>query len=272
VKGKGKIRVVVTGAGGRMGARLVGLIKESPTLELVGAVERKGHPAVGADAGETAGCGRLGVVVTDDLTALASRVEVLIEFTSPDATLMHLAIMAASRKAMVIGTTGFSTEQLTKLRELAKPIPCVFAPNMSVGVNVLLKMLPQIARALGEDYDIEVLEAHHRLKKDAPSGTALKMAQVLADAMGQALDAVAAYGRKGMLGERKRGEIGMQVIRAGDIIGDHTVLFGGLGERIEVTHRAQSRDTFARGALRAAQWVVAQAPGLYDMQDVLGLT
>jgi 4-hydroxy-tetrahydrodipicolinate reductase len=142
---------------------------------------------------------------------------------------------------------------------------------MSVGVNVLLKMLPQIARTLGEDYDIEVLEAHHRLKKDAPSGTALKLAQVLADAMGKALDAVAAYGRKGMIGERKRGEIGMQVIRAGDIIGDHAVLFGGLGERIEVTHRVQSRDTFARGALRAAQWVVAQGPGLYDMQDVLGL-
>src|SRR3989454_8849186 len=145
------------------------------------------------------------------------------------------------------------------------------SPNMSVGINVLLKMLRQIARTLGEDYDIEVLEAHHRLKKDAPSGTALKLAQVLADAMGKALDAVAAYGRKGMIGERKRGEIGMQVIRAGDIIGDHTVLFGGLGERIEVTHRVQSRDTFARGALRAAQWVVAQGPGLYDMQDVLGL-
>ena len=271
VKGKGKIKVVVTGAGGRMGTRLVTLIKESPNLELVGAVEGKGHPAVGADAGETAGCGRLGVRVTDDLTALADRAEVLIEFTSPDATLKHLAIMADSRKAMVIGTTGFSAPQLAELRELAKPIPCVFAPNMSVGINVLLKMLPQIARTLGEDYDIEVLEAHHRLKKDAPSGTALKLAQVLADAMGKTLDAVAAYARKGMIGERKQGEIGMQVIRAGDIIGDHTVLFGGLGERIEVTHRVQSRDTFARGALRAAQWVVAQGPGLYDMQDVLGL-
>src|SRR2546422_309010 len=184
VKGKGKIKVVVTGAGGRMGTRLVSLIKESPNLELVGAVEGKGHPAVGVDAGETAGCGRLGVRGTDDLTALADRAEVLIEFTSPDATLKHLAIMADSRKAMVIGTTGFSAPQL---------------------------------------------------------------------------------------GERKRGEIGMQVIRAGDIIGDHIVLFGGLGERIEVTHRVQSRDTFARGALRAAQWVVAQAPGLYDMQNVLGL-
>src|SRR5438309_583888 len=202
------VKVIVTGAGGRMGTRLVSLIKETPNLQLVGAVERKGHPAVGADAGETAGCGRLGVAVTDNLAALADRAQVLVEFTSPDATLMHLAIMAASRKAMVIGTTGFSAEQLAGLRELAKGIPCVFAPNMSVGVNVLLKMLPQIARTLGEDYDIEVLEAHHRLKKDAPSGTALKMAQVLAEAMGKALDAVAAYGRKGMIGERKRGEIG----------------------------------------------------------------
>src|SRR2546427_8307006 len=188
------VKVIVTGAGGRMGTRLVSLIKETPNLVLVGAVERKGHPAVGADAGETAGCGRLGVAVTDNLAALADRAQVLIEFTSPDATLMHLAVMAAPRKALVIGATRFSAEQLAGLRELAKAIPCVFAPNMSVGGNVLLKMLPPIARTLGEDYDIEVLEAHHRLKKDAPRGTALEMAQVLAGALGEAPDAGAAYG------------------------------------------------------------------------------
>src|SRR3989449_280698 len=227
------VKVIVTGAGGRMGTRLVSLIKETPNLVLVGAVERKGYPAVGADAGETAGCGRLGVAVTDNLAALADRAQVLIEFTSPDATLMHLAIMAASRKAMVIGTTGLSAEQLAGLRELAKAVPCVVAPIMSVGVNVLLKMLLHIARTLGEDYDIEVLEAHHHLKKDAPSGTALKMAQVLAEAMGKALEAVAAYGRKGMIGERTRGEIGMQVIRAGGSLRDPPVLFGGLRDRIE---------------------------------------
>jgi 4-hydroxy-tetrahydrodipicolinate reductase len=265
------IKVIVTGAGGRMGARLVSLIKESSGLQLVGALERKGHPAVGSDAGDIAGCGRAGVVVTDNLAALAERADVLIEFTAPDVTLMHLAIMAASRKAMVIGTTGLSANQIVELQKTAKSIPCVFSPNMSVGINVVLKVLAEMARTFGEDYDIEVMEAHHRLKKDAPSGTALKIAQVLADATGRDLDQVAAYGRKGMIGERKRGEIGIQVIRAGDIVGDHTVLFGGPGERIEVTHRAQSRDTFARGALRAARWVVTRPPGLYDMHDVLGL-
>jgi 4-hydroxy-tetrahydrodipicolinate reductase len=254
-----------------MGARLVSLVKESSDLQLVGALERKGHPAVGSDAGDVAGCGRTGVVVTDNLAALAERADVLIDFTSPEATLANLRVMAANRKAMVIGTTGLSAGQLTELKGTAKSIPCVFSPNMSVGVNVVLKVLAEMARALGEDYDIEVTEAHHRLKKDAPSGTALKIAQVLADATGRDLDQVAAYGRKGLIGERKRGEIGIQVIRAGDIVGDHTVLFGGPGERIEVTHRAQSRDTFARGALRAARWVVTRPPGLYDMHDVLGL-
>jgi len=266
-----KVKVVVAGASGRMGARLVSLVKESSEFQLVGAVERKGHPAIGSDAGDVAGCGRIGVVMTDNLTALADRADVLLDFTTPDVSLMHMAIMAASRKAMVVGTTGLSAGQLAELKKAAKAIPCVFSPNMSVGVNVILKVLAEMARAFGEDYDIEVTEAHHRLKKDAPSGTALKIAQVLADATGRELDKVATYGRKGMVGERKKGEIGIQAIRAGDIVGDHTVLFGGLGERIEVTHRAQSRDTFARGALRAARWVVTRPPGLYDMHDVLGL-
>ncbi len=265
------VKVVVAGASGRMGGRLVSLIKESSDLQLVGAVERKGHATIGADAGDVAGCGRIGVAVTDNLTALAERADVLIDFTAPDVSLAHMAVMAAYRKTMVIGTTGLSATQLAELQKLAKQIPCVFSPNMSVGVNVILKVLAEMARTFGEDYDIEVTEAHHRLKKDAPSGTALKMAQVLADATGRDLDKVAAYGRKGMIGERKRGEIGIQVIRAGDIVGDHTVLFGGPGERIEVTHRAHSRDTFARGALRAARWVVTRPPGLYDMHDVLGL-
>lgn len=265
------VNVIVAGAGGRMGARLVSLIKESSAFQLVGVVERKGHQAIGADAGEVAGCGRMGVAVTDNLATLAERADVLIDFTAPAATLMHLAMMAASRKAMVIGTTGFSAMQLSELRTVAGTIPCVCSPNMSVGVNVILKALADMARVLGDDYDMEITEAHHRLKKDAPSGTALAIAQVLADATGRNLDQVAVYGRKGLIGERTQGEIGMQVIRAGDIVGDHTVLFGGLGERIEVTHRAQSRDTFAGGALRAARWVVTRPPGLYDMQDVLGL-
>ncbi|TAL12932.1 MAG: 4-hydroxy-tetrahydrodipicolinate reductase [Nitrospirae bacterium] len=258
------VKVIVAGAGGRMGGQLVSLIKESPDLKLVGAVERKGYPSIGADAGDVAGCGRIGVAVTDNLTALAEHAEVLIDFTKPDVSLAHMEIMAAYRKAVVIGTTGFSPKQLADLQALAKQVACVFSPNMSVGINVILKALAEMARTFGDEYDIDIQEAHHRSKKDAPSGTALKIAQVLAEATGRSLD-------KGVIGERKRGEIGIQVIRAGDIVGDHTVLFSGQGERIEVTHRASSRDTFARGALRAARWVATRPPGLYGMTDVLGL-
>jgi 4-hydroxy-tetrahydrodipicolinate reductase len=172
---------------------------------------------------------------------------------------------------MVIGTTGFTAQETDELRRLARQVPCVFSPNMSVGVNVLFKALAEIAKTLGDEYDIEVIEAHHRLKKDAPSGTAMKIAEVLAQAMNRDLGQVAVYARRGMIGERTRNEIGVQTIRAGDIVGDHTVLFGGMGERIEVTHRAHNRDAFARGALRAAHWVATQPPGLYDMLDVLRL-
>ncbi|MBM4124546.1 MAG: 4-hydroxy-tetrahydrodipicolinate reductase [Nitrospira sp.] len=265
------IKVIVAGAAGRMGGRLVSLLKESAALTLAGAVESKGHIAVGEDAGEVAGCGHTGVVIRDDLASVLDRGEVVIDFSAPPATLEHLRIATQQRRAMVIGTTGFSASELAELRSLTKSVPCVFSPNMSVGVNLLLKVIAEMAKTLGEDYDIEVIEAHHRLKKDAPSGTALKMAEVLAKATGRDLEQVGVYERKGLIGERKKGEIGIQTIRAGDIVGDHTVLFGGMGERMEVIHRAQSRDTFARGALRAARWVVKQPPGLYDMMDVLGL-
>jgi len=265
------IKVIVAGAAGRMGGRLVALLKESAALTLVCAVEVKGHACVGEDAGEVAGCGRTGVTIGHDLSAVMDRGEVIVDFSAPVATLEHLRIAAQHRKAMVIGTTGFSPQELAEFRILAKPIPCVFSPNMSVGVNIILKVIAEMAKTFGDDYDIEVIEAHHRLKKDAPSGTALKMAEVLAKAVSRDLDQVGVYARKGLVGERKRGEIGIQTIRAGDIVGDHTVLFGGMGERVEVTHRVQSRDTFARGALRAARWVVKQPPGLYDMTDVLGL-
>jgi 4-hydroxy-tetrahydrodipicolinate reductase len=265
------IKVIVAGVAGRMGSRLVALLNDSAALTLACAVEVKGHAAVGEDAGEVAGCGRTGVTIGDDLSALVERGEVIIDFSAPDATLDHLRVAAQHRRAMVIGTTGFSGPELAELRSLAKSIPCVLSPNMSVGVNVILKVIAEMAKTFGEDYDIEVIEAHHRLKKDAPSGTALKMAEVLAKAVGRELEQVGVYARRGLVGERKRGEIGIQAIRAGDIVGDHTVLFGGMGERIEVTHRVQSRDTFARGALRAARWVVKQPPGLYDMMDVLGL-
>lgn len=265
------IKVIVAGAAGRMGCRLVALIKDSTALMLAGAIEGKGHHALGEDAGEVAGAGRAGIPITDDLTALLERGEVVIDFSSPEATLNHLRAVAQQRRAMVIGTTGFSPQELDELKSLARQVPCVFSPNMSVGVNLMYKVLAEMARTLGDEYDIEVIEAHHRLKKDAPSGTALKIAEVLARAVNRDLNQVGVYERKGLIGERKKTEIGIQTIRAGDIVGDHTVLFGGMGERIELTHRASSRDTFARGALRAARWVVRQPPGLYDMMDVLSL-
>lgn len=265
------IKVVVAGAAGRMGCRLVSLVREATVLTLVGALEGTGHHALGDDAGVTAGTGRTGVPITDDLVALMQQGEVVIDFSAPKATLEHLRIVAQHQRAMVIGTTGFSVSELEELKSLAQPIPCVFSPNMSVGVNLIYKVIGEMAKTLGNEYDIEVIEAHHRLKKDAPSGTALKLAEILAQSVNRDLNQVGVYARKGVIGERARDEIGIQTIRAGDIVGDHTVLFGGMGERIEVTHRASSRDTFARGALRAAQWVVPQQPGLYDMIDVLGL-
>jgi 4-hydroxy-tetrahydrodipicolinate reductase len=264
-------KVIIVGAGGRMGRRLVSLVKDSDVLTLVGALEGKGHPAIGQDAGEVAGCGRTGVKIGEDLPALLEDGEVVVDFSSPSATLDHAKAVAQYRRAIVIGTTGLSSSDLDEVKMLSRWIPCVCSPNMSVGVNVIYKVIAEMARTLGDDYDIEVIEAHHRLKKDAPSGTAVKMADILAQAMNRDLGRVGVYSRKGIIGERTKDEIGIQTIRAGDIIGDHTVLFGTMGERIEVTHRAHSRDTFASGALRAAGWVVKQPPGLYDMLDVLRL-
>ena len=265
------IKVIVAGAAGRMGCRLVSLVRESSTLMLVGALEGAGHHSLGDDAGITAGAGRADIPITDNLAALMARGEVVVDFSAPQATLANLRIVAEHGRAMVIGTTGFSPQELDELRSFSQQVPCVFSPNMSVGVNLLYKVIGEMAKTLGDGYDIEVIEAHHRLKKDAPSGTALKLAEVLAHAVNRDLNEVGVYARKGIIGERSRSEIGIQTVRAGDIVGDHTILFGGMGERIEVTHRASSRDTFAGGALRAAQWVVAQPPGLYDMMDVLGL-
>ncbi|HEU5202176.1 MAG TPA: 4-hydroxy-tetrahydrodipicolinate reductase [Nitrospira sp.] len=265
------IKVIVAGAAGRMGGRLVALIKDSTALTLAGAIEGKGHQALGEDAGEIAGCGKVSMPITEDLPALLKQGEVVIDFSTPDATLNHLRAVVQHRRAMVIGTTGFNALELEELKSMARQVPCVCSPNMSVGVNLICKVIGEMAKTLGDEYDIEVIEAHHRLKKDAPSGTALKIAEVLARALNRDLSQVGVYARKGLIGERKKQEIGIQTIRAGDIVGDHTILFGGMGERIEVTHRATSRDTFARGALRAAHWVVRQQPGLYDMMDVLNL-
>ena len=221
--------------------------------------------------GAIAGIGDTGVKLADSPEAVIDNVDVVISFTTVEASLEHLRLASSKGKAMVIGTTGFTKDDIKQVAELTKKIPCVMASNMSMGVNLLLKVLQDIARALGDGYDVEIVEAHHRMKKDAPSGTALKMAQVIAEALNRDLDDVAVYARKGIIGERKPKEIGIQTVRAGDIVGEHTVIFGGLGERIEVAHKVSSRDTFARGALRAASWVYGKAPGIYDMQDVLGL-
>ena len=265
------IRIAVAGATGRMGSRITAISKEYEGLQLSGAFERKGHPDSGKDIGSLLGIGDAGVKLADNLESIIDNVDLVISFTTVEASLEHLRLASSKGKAMVLGTTGFSKDALTEVSELTRKIPCVMASNMSTGVNLLLRVLQDIARVLGDGYDIEIIEAHHRMKKDAPSGTALKMAQAISEAVGRNLDDVAVYARKGIIGERTAKEIGIQTIRAGDIVGEHTVIFGGLGERIEITHKASSRDTFARGALRAALWVYGKKAGLYDMQDVLGL-
>jgi 4-hydroxy-tetrahydrodipicolinate reductase len=265
------VKIAVAGAAGRMGSRITALSRENKQLKLVGAFERKGHGDIGKDIGTVVGIGETGVNLADSLESIIDSVDLVISFTTVEATKEHLRVASSHGKAMVIGTTGFTKDDLKEVHKLTKKIPCVMASNMSMGVNLLLKVLQDIAMVLGDAYDVEIIEAHHRMKKDAPSGTALKMAQVIAGALKRNLDTVAVYARKGIIGERKSKEIGIQTIRAGDIVGEHTVIFGGLGERIEVTHKVSSRDTFARGALRAAIWVHKKKAGLYDMQDVLGL-
>jgi 4-hydroxy-tetrahydrodipicolinate reductase len=265
------VKIGVAGAAGRMGGRIVALAGEYEGLQLAAAFERSGHKDIGRDIGQVAGIGQIGIVLSDGISSIIDSVDIVIDFTSVGSTKENLKTAADKGKAMVIGTTGFSSEDMKEIAPLVKKVPCVMASNMSLGVNLLLKVLQDVARALGDDYDIEIIEAHHRLKKDAPSGTALKMAQVIADAMDRNLGEVAVYARKGIIGQRTKKEIGIQTVRAGDIVGEHTVLFGGLGERIEITHKASSRDTFARGALKAARWLSGKPAGLYDMQDVLGL-
>jgi 4-hydroxy-tetrahydrodipicolinate reductase len=265
------VRVAISGAAGRMGRTLIEACRESPGVRLGAALERPGSSAVGLDAGELAGTGAAGVRVADDLAAVLADFDVFIDFTRPEATLANLEVCRTAGRRAVIGTTGFTPEQQQAIRAAAAEIPIVFAPNMSVGVNLCLKLLDLAARVLGDEVDVEIIEAHHRHKVDAPSGTALRMGEVVAAALGRDLAECAVYGREGVTGERARKTIGFETIRAGDIVGEHTVMFAGLGERVEITHKASSRMTFATGALRAAEWLMARGPGLYDMQDVLGL-
>ena len=264
-----EIKAVVVGAAGKMGARIIHLIKETPAMRLHRAVERPDHPSIGKDVGEVIGLETIGVPLEGGLKGKGG--DVIINFTSPEASLESLVFAKEAGLAVVIGTTGLSSDQMGKVKEHSKSIRCVLSPNMSVGMNVMFRIVQEVAQVLGPDYDIEIVEAHHRLKKDSPSGTAVKLGELIEKAVGRDFSKVGVFGRKGMVGERTREEIGMQVIRAGDIVGEHTVLFGGVGERLEITHRAHSRDNFARGAVRAAVWVMNQPNGLYDMQDVLGL-
>jgi 4-hydroxy-tetrahydrodipicolinate reductase len=264
------LRIAVAGASGRMGHMLVEAVLEGPDTQLVGALDLATSPAISRDAGEFLGRAT-GVAVTSDATLALERAQVIIDFTRPEGTLELIDRCAQQGVAMVIGTTGFDAAGRQKIADAAKRIPIVFAPNMSVGVNVTLKLLEVAAGLLSEGYDIEITEAHHRHKVDAPSGTALRMGEVIAAAQGVTLDEAATWARHGVTGEREQGKIGFSVIRGGDIVGDHTVLFAGIGERIEITHRSASRATYAQGSLRACRFLAGRAPGLYDMQDVLGL-
>ena len=255
-----------------MGNRLVALLHEERDLRLVAALEAPGHAALGRDAGEVAGIGGVSVPITADAEAVLGKDRILIEFSVPEASLAHARLVARQGGRAVIGTTGFTPDQRDELAAIGRSIAILVAPNMSVGVNVAFRILADMARMLGDDYDVEIVETHHRFKKDAPSGTALRMAEVVAQALGRDLARTAVYDRHDKLAERTRKEIGMAALRSGDVVGEHTVSFGALGERLELTHRAQSRDNFARGALRAARFIASARPGLYSMQDVLGLS
>ena len=254
-----------------MGKTLIEAVMLHDSLTLGAATERADSSLLGADAGELAGVGKLGVTLTDDLAKVAGDFDVVIDFTAPAATLYHLDVCAQHGKRLVIGTTGFDDAGKARIAGVAEENGVVFAPNMSVGVNLCLKLLALTAQVIGEDYDIEIVEAHHRHKVDAPSGTALRMGEVVAGVLGRDLGEVAVYGREGITGERDPKTIGFETIRAGDVVGEHSVWFATEGERIEIVHKASSRMTFARGAARAAHWLMDQPAGLYDMQDVLGL-
>ncbi len=271
-----QIRVIICGASGQMGKMLVRLVEQESDMVLVGAIDAPNHPDLGKDAGLNAGVSQLNVSIGDDLTDVIEMGDVVIEFSAPVPTVEHLRQVAEANqrfggKSMVIGTTGSNHQQLQEIDQLAQQLPCLMSPNMSLGVNVLFKAIDLVARVLGDEYDVEVIEAHHNIKKDAPSGTAVRISEVLANALNRNIKEVGVYGREGLVGKRSSKEIGIHAIRGGDIVGDHTVLFAGAGERLEVVHRAQSRESFAGGAIRAARWIVNAPNGLHGIESVLDL-
>ncbi|MBF0371159.1 MAG: 4-hydroxy-tetrahydrodipicolinate reductase [Magnetococcales bacterium] len=265
-----EIEIGIVGAGGRMGRMLVEAVSASPGCRLVSASEHPDSEHIGRDAGEVAGIATTGVPIQKNAMMTFDSSQVVIDFTLPKATLSHLELARKSGTPMVIGTTGFNNADLEKISAVAERMPIVMAPNYSIGVNLMFKVAAEVADVIGRDFDIEIIEAHHRHKVDAPSGTALGLGKAIADAVHRNLGEVAIYGREGVTGTRNRRTIGFSTIRGGDIVGDHTALFAGEGERLEITHKASSRMTFAKGAVRAAQWVLGRGPGLFDMQDILG--
>ncbi|QIW16170.1 4-hydroxy-tetrahydrodipicolinate reductase [Pasteurellaceae bacterium RH1A] len=265
------LKIGIVGAGGRMGRQLIQAVHNNPNVALGAAFERKGSSLVGADAGELASVGSLGVIVTDDLASQANHFDLLIDFTRPEGTLEHIAFCVAHKKKMVIGTTGFDDAGKAAIQAAAEQVAIVFASNYSVGVNLVFKLLEKAAKVMGDYCDIEVIEAHHRHKVDAPSGTALSMGEHIAKTLGRDLKTHGVFERNGITGERKRDEIGFATIRAGDVVGEHSVWFADEGERVEIAHKASSRMTFANGAVRAASWLQGKQTGLFDMTDVLDL-
>jgi len=264
-------KIAMIGAAGRMGRRIISLAHEDERCEVVGALEYSESPFLGMDAGEVAGCGKIGVNITADIDEALKDCDVYIDFTGVDVTMANLEAYKRIGKPVIIASTGLTAEQTAKLEALSADMPVLFSANMSVGMNLTFKILEMVSKAIGEDWDIEIVEAHHRMKKDAPSGTAMTMGKVIADVLGRDIEKDGAFSRHGIIGERTDREIGMQTLRAGDIVGEHTAMFCTNGERIEITHRAHTRDMFAKGAISAAVWLDGKDKGFYNMYDVLGL-
>ncbi|MCB4203882.1 4-hydroxy-tetrahydrodipicolinate reductase [Deferribacterales bacterium Es71-Z0220] len=265
------VNIGVIGAAGRMGRRIIALSGEDANTNITAAYEYSKSEFLGQDSGTLAGIGETGIKIESDIENAKNKCDVLIDFTGAKPTMSNLEKYRVANIPLVIGSTGFEPDEIERIKELGKQLPVVFAPNMSLGVNLTFKILEMVSKAIGDIYDIEIIESHHRLKKDAPSGTAMKMAEVIANTLKRDLDKDAVYCRRGLIGERTDKEIGIQTIRAGDIVGEHTVMFCGQGERIEITHKAHTRDTFAKGAITAAKWLKGKSPALYSMFDVLGL-
>lgn len=265
------IKVSIMGVAGRMGRSIFNLLNAEGDVQIVGATEMCGHPEIGRDIGLVMGVGELGVTISETVESASKDADVIVDFTTPSSTLANAKYASVNGKALIIGTTGFSEEEKNELSELANNFTCVFSPNMSIGVNVMFEATKRLAEILGDDFDVEIIEAHHKHKIDAPSGTALRLGEAAAEGLNRDFNSVARFERHGPIGERKEKEIGMQTIRAGDIVGEHTVMFCGAGERIELTHRAMSRDNFAKGVVRAVKWVPGKKAGMYTMKEVLGI-